>query len=229
MNLERSVVCRSWCAVILSLACLSLLSCLPKNTADLPQSMAIQPLEAGQYRIQTGDILTVKFPYTEVHNEEVTVMPDGKIALQVGGKLSAAGLTTEELTEQIRQSTSVRLKAPKVVVSVKQSSQKVYIGGDVGMPGPVPYREGLTALQAIFERQGFRDTGDSNNVVLVRQGKDGFTSTHMGIEQIASVSLLPNDVVYVPRTSIGYADLAVKQYLTDIIFIRANASVAPTY
>jgi protein involved in polysaccharide export with SLBB domain len=204
--------------VILTLLFMASCASLPKDYAALPESMPRQQATApSQYQIQVGDLLQVRYPYTESHNEELMVMPDGNIAAQVGGKVKAAGLTAEELAEEIRKASSVRLRDPKVIVSVKQSSLKVYVGGEVALAGPVPYREGLTALQAIFEKGGFKDTANWDDIVLVRLEAGKFKTSHLGIEGVASLSLQASDVIYVPKTGVAKANLAVKQFIRDML------------
>ena len=37
-------------------------------------------------------------------------------------------------------------------------------------PGPVQIQEGMTPMQAIFDRGGFKDTAQRDGVVLIRDG-----------------------------------------------------------
>jgi protein involved in polysaccharide export with SLBB domain len=230
MKVERkiSLVQGSFPVVLVMLALLFMASCasLPKDYAALPESIPRQQATApSQYQIQIGDLLQVRYPYTESHTEELMVMPDGNIAAQVAGKVKAVGLTAEDLAEEIRKASSVRLRDPKVIVSVKQSSLKVYVGGEVTQAGPVPYREGLTALQAIFEKGGFKDTANWDDIVLVRLETGKFKTSHMGIEEVASHSLQASDVIYVPKTGVAKVNLAVKQFIRDMLPIAASWQV----
>ena len=229
MSVKKKGLHTGFLLAILPLAAFCLLSCLPRDYAKLPETIQVPPQalsEPARYRIQTGDILSIKFPYTEAHNEEVVVMPDGSIAVQVAGKVAVTGLTTEEASQEIRKLASVRLRDPQVIVSVKQSSQRVYVGGEVGQAGPVPYREGLTALQAIIERQGFKDTANWDEIILIRLGKDGYKTFRMGIEEVASIRLETNDAVFVPKTGVAKVNLAVKQFIRDMVPIPVSYSGA---
>lgn len=58
------------------------------------------PVEVEPYRILKGDILTIAFPNNpELNLSQVPVRPDGKIALNLAGDVTAFGLTTRELQE----------------------------------------------------------------------------------------------------------------------------------
>ena len=98
-----------------------------------------------------------------------------------------------------------------------QSQLKIYVGGEVGTPGTVPYREGLTGLQAVMERGGFRDTAQWDLVALVRMEKDVVRMKELGIDEMASKPLIANDVIFVPKTGIAKVILAVRQYIRDML------------
>lgn len=60
-----------------------------------------------------------------------------------------------------------------MIIDLLRSGEKIiYVRGDVGRPGAVPYRDGLSALQAIRAAGGFLVTAWLDSVILVRaQGK----------------------------------------------------------
>jgi hypothetical protein len=79
-------------------------------------------------------------------------------------------------------------------------------------------------MQAIFERGGFTYTAQVDSVVLIRDGasdapKIGRLNLNDAMENgvAESVALLDNDVLYVPMSGIGRADLWVKQNIKDLI------------
>ena len=52
----------------------------------------------------------------------------------------------------------------------KFAETNVYIGGEVGKPGMVHYRQGLTPIQAVSAAGGFLESASTDNVVLTRTG-----------------------------------------------------------
>ena len=176
------------------------------------------------YRLAAGDIIDVKFPYHPEENERVPVRPDGMIDLQVVGDVDAAGLTVQELETEIVTRASRTLRDPVVSVVIAQLAEhKVYVGGDVLRPGFVNYREGLTPLQAVIERGGFTDTAKADHVLYITRIGEEIQAQRLDLESIIDgeaiegVIMAPDDVVYVPKTWIGKADVWVDQWIRGLL------------
>ncbi len=193
---------------------------LPRDFATVSRVMS-QAVQSPPYAIQKGDTIEIKFPYTENFNEDVVVRTDGHITTRVAGEFEAANLTPEQLGEVIRQKASNRLKDPLVVVNVKHSALRVYVGGEVTTPGFVAYRDGMTALQAVFERGGFRDTAQWDKLVVLRTEDKTTRLMEVDIDSVSSSPLVANDVVYVQKTGLAKAGLAVRQF-RDLLPIPAG-------
>jgi hypothetical protein len=66
----------------------------------------------------------------------VTVRPDGKITLALGGDVQASGLTPEQLSRKVTEALSNYINRPQVTVMVQAVfSKKYYISGEVNRPG----------------------------------------------------------------------------------------------
>jgi protein involved in polysaccharide export with SLBB domain len=137
-----------------------------------------------------------------------------------------AGLTKDQLGKRLAEETSGQLKDPEVVVSVIRFGEKrVYVAGEVARPGAIPYRRGLTPLQAITTSGGFRDTARYDSVILVRTGgsESKFIARKLNLLQSTNdgvrepVLLAPDDVVFVPRTEVADGNIWVRQHITDMI------------
>jgi protein involved in polysaccharide export with SLBB domain len=190
-----------------------------------PKQVVLNTGPPPPYRIQSRDVIKVEFPMTEKHTQEVMVRPDGSIIIDVAGEIKAAGLTPAELAESIKEKSARRLRNPEVGVTVVESSQKIYVGGEVGSPGVVPFHEGLTALQVIFERGGFRNTAESNSIFLIRTDKTQMTVKNLKLEEIASHFVSANDVLYVPMTGVSKANLAMRQFIREMVPFSAGYSL----
>jgi polysaccharide export outer membrane protein len=188
------------------------------------------------YRIEPGDTLQIRYTFHPEMNlgvrsdtdksGGVVVQPDGKIAVPLAGEISVAGMTTTELEKLLVERTSDRLRDPEVVVSIVSFAEKnVYVGGEVGKPGMIPYRKGLSPLQAIIAAGGFLNSGQKDSVLLVRTGgsANNFVSRKLDLAEVIRdgvkepIYLAPHDVVYVPKTAVAEADLWVQQNITEII------------
>lgn len=130
------------------------------------------------------------------------------------------------------------LRDPEVQVQVTRfAGLRVYVGGEVGKPGFVQLTTGMTALQAIVEAGGFRDTAKLDNVVLVRRtpGADSQRPQSMLIDleevverhnMAADPRLQPYDIVYVPKTAIAKMNDFVDKYIIRLIPIRPGLGFA---
>ena len=216
--------------VIFSLtACSSPVAHLPEfRKADVTISQSIPAIRGGAYyRIVPYDQISVRFPYHPEQDPKamVLVQPDGNVNLDAVGTIKAAGLTPDELGKLIVEKVANRLRDPQVAVTIVQyAPRKVFVGGEVNAPGPVLIQEGMTPMQAIFDRGGFKDTAQRDGVVLIRDGGsenpqigriDLFTSLENGTPEV--ITLLTNDVIYVPMTGIGRVNTWIRQHLREIL------------
>jgi polysaccharide biosynthesis/export protein PslD len=192
--------------------------------------------EPGEYRMQPGDLLRVKFLYHPELDIKVPIRPDGSITLQLAGDIRAAGLTTTELEKVIKDRTSDRLRDPEISVLVAQlGEQKVYVGGEVRIPGFVQFKAGLSPLQAIMDRGGFTDTARIDSVLRVSPSQNEYQGTRLDFTRPLSEGtpenalLLAGDVLFVPRTFIGDVNTFVKLYIRNILPLEPRIGAGTTF
>ncbi len=224
----RYLVSKIGACLVLSLC---VFACGPGTTRPVPLpplEAALEPGVAGEaaadYRLQPGDLLRVKFLYHPELDIKVPIRPDGGVTLQLAGEIHAAGLHTTELEQLIKEHTSDRLRDPEVSVIVAQlAQQKVYVGGEVRVPGFVLYQAGMSPLQAIMDRGGFTDTARLDSVLRLSSAENDYQGTRLDFTKPLSggaperVHLAAGDVLYVPRTFIGDVGSFVKLYIRDIL------------
>lgn len=192
------------------------------------------PTPQTDYRIRAGDTLNIKFYYHPAHDQEVVVRLDGKILFPLIGEVQAAGLSPARLGELIAQRYSSSLRNPEVSVSVKATSDnRVYIGGEVNRPGFVQYRQGLTAIQAVLEAGGPKDTAKVEDVVLLQKvGEAQYRASKINLAKVieegdtkSDLALGPSDVLFVPKTAIAKLNQFVEQYIIGVLPLRSGASL----
>jgi protein involved in polysaccharide export with SLBB domain len=184
-------------------------------------------LPSGSYKLIPYDQISIRFPYHPEQDPKsvIPVQPDGNIVLDGMGAIRAAGLTPGELGKLIADKTAGRLRDPQVVVTVTEyAPRRVFVGGEVRQPGPVAIHDGMTPLQAIFDRGGFTTAAQMDSVILIRDaGSENPQVGRIDLSQVMDnaaaerVTLLTNDVIYVPMSGVGRADLWVKQHIKDLI------------
>lgn len=190
----------------------------------MPSGDSDKLIDEYSYRLAPGDLIDVKFPYHPEENERVPVRPDGRIGLQVIGDVMAAGLTVKELEQVVVDKSSKTLRDPVVSIVIAQLAEhKVYVGGQVAKPGFVPYREGMTPLQAIVERGGFVDDANTDEILYISRVGNAVQSQRLDLEAVMDgesseqIVMSPDDIIIVPRTFIGEADVWVDQWIRGLL------------
>ena len=230
-------VSKEYLISVLSLAIfLSMGGCMGMNSAS---SSDANGFEAGtgsmresrkRYILQAGDVIDIKFFYNPDLNEKVTIRPDGRISLQLIDEIEAAGLTPVQLDELLSERYSNILRQSEIAVIVKEFvGQKVYVGGEINKPGLIPIKGKLSALQAIFQTGGFKDTAELKNVVVLR-GRHSDAPLfltlnlrdHLSDREVNDIFLKPYDIVFVPKSGIAKLDQFVDQYIDKLIPISMN-------
>jgi protein involved in polysaccharide export with SLBB domain len=215
-------------AFLVFVACSNKVAHIPEiNPEQLRTKAVSQPATELTYKMVPYDLITIRFTYHPEQDPKtpVAVRPDGHITLDGIGAVRAAGLTPEELGKEIAAKSSKRLKNPEIIVTITQFAQRrVYVGGQVRAPGIVQFQGEITPIQAIFERGGFTTEAQIDSVILIRDAGAaepiiGRINVNQSLEGglPEKVTLLTNDVIYVPMTGIGEAGVWVKQHLNDII------------
>jgi polysaccharide biosynthesis/export protein PslD len=222
---SRSVL---FVTLLIAVGCSNPVAHIPQINAEQLNAKPITQVPYEQtYRMVPYDLIAVRFTYHPEQDPKapVAVRPDGQISLDGVGTLQAAGRTPEDLAKDIAAKSSKRLRDPDVVVTVTQyAPRKIYVGGQVKTPGIVQFQGEITPVQAIFERGGFTSEAQVDSVILIRNagGPDpviGRLNVDQSLENGTpeKITLLTNDVLYVPLSGIGRADLWVKQHLNDIM------------
>ena len=193
----------------------------------IPDGSLERPSQA--YRMQPNDLIRVKFLYHPELDMKLPIRPDGVITLQITGDIQAAGLTTGELEEVIKQRSKEYLRDPEVSVILSQMGPRsVYVGGEVRVPGFVAFRDGMTPLQAVMDRGGFTDVARKDSVVRVSPIHSEYSGTRIDFTKTlaggaaAEDHLAAGDVLYVPRTFIGDVNVFVKTYIYNVLPLHPN-------
>lgn len=207
---------------------------LPAGTTLAAGGTGLPPVET-RYVIGPGDVLAVKFYYhPEADVPEATVRTDGKLTLPMIGTVHAAGLTPTELAKAITPLYAKNLRDPKIDVSLKTlSDSRVYVGGEVHRPGFVQYRPGMTALEAVVDAGGFKDTARPEETVLVQaQADQKYRTAKLNLGQALeagntseNLPVGPSDVIFVPMSAIAIADQWVDQYIVKMLPVRLGIGV----
>lgn len=218
--------------ILLFLLAPMILSCTSVNSSPPSNVLSLQSEESSlnridqEYILQAGDVLDIKFFYNSELNELLPIRPDGRISLQLIDEVKAAGITPSELDRVLTEKYSVILENPEIAVIVKEfGGHKAYIGGEVNNPSVISLVGNITALQAILNAGGFRETAQPSNIIIISKGPDNSATVRtVDLEKVISgdaegtdLLLKPYDIVYVPKSQIANANKFVDQYINNIV------------
>jgi polysaccharide biosynthesis/export protein len=168
-----------------------------------PGRVAAAALPA-DYRLAIGDKLRVEVYKDAQLSQSLQVRPDGKITLPLIGDLTASGLTSLELRDQIANSLKEYVTNPVVTVIVVETVPPVvYVMGEVTNPGAVPLNGPMSVLQALAMAGGFRDFANTKSISVLRRSARGVQTISFNYKAAVKgegnpVMLQPGDTVVVP-------------------------------
>jgi len=177
-------------------------------------------------RLAPGDVIDIKFFTAPELNESQTIRPDGRIALQLVGEVDVEGRSPQELSDELSRLFAPHLKKPDVTVIVRAfEGRRVFVGGEVKLPGMIPMPGPMTALEAIMYAGGFDPlTASLKNVVVIRYIANqrygaslDMEAAIKGPENTEVFYLEPRDIIYVPRTTIVKVAQWIDQHINQII------------
>lgn len=190
----------------------------------MPPAEQIRP-EVDVYRILVYDELTL----TVLGHPELTgplrVLPDGTVTVPGVGSLYVLGSTVEEVTQKMREALASIVRFAQISVAVSNfGDRRVFVMGEVVIPGDHEYHNGMSLLGAIAEAGGFNNSAKRSSVVVLRRtGPDEATAMRVdlrdplkGLNLDRDMSLRPFDIVYVPKTFIASVNVLMDQYFRQM-------------
>ena len=185
------------------------------SSAAPPSDSALVPTGAAapEYVIGPGDGLDV-FVYLapELSTTGLPVRPDGRISLPLVPDIVAAGRSPTQLAEEITARLMPYVIEPTVTVMVRSfvgsPAQQVRIIGEASQPRTLPYREGMTVVDAIIEARGLTRYAAGNRAEIIRRGAPGSAPHSLrvrlddlmrGGDMSQDVPLRPGDTIVIPQ------------------------------
>jgi polysaccharide export outer membrane protein len=141
------------------------------------------PSEPGPYRVGPGDILLIRdLDHPDLFTGErraetlgihlFEIQDDGLLPLPLVGLIQASGKTLPELLSVLKNAYEQFVRAPNISITVsKYRSQKVYVLGQVNIPGAYPFDGKISVLDAIGMAQGLSERADLLGSYVIR-GKE---------------------------------------------------------
>jgi polysaccharide export outer membrane protein len=164
----------------------------------------------GDYLIGPGDTLQIFVWRNPDLSVTVPVRPDGKISTPLVEDMVAVRKTPSGLARDIEKALAVYVKAPQVNVIVTTPVSvfsDVKVIGQVLHPQALPYREGMSVLDAVLAVGGMSQFAAGNRARLIRNVNGKSSELKVRLDKLVNdgdmkqnLGLLPGDVLVVPET-----------------------------
>lgn len=209
------------------------------SAAAVPAGALARPLtgttsEQKAYVLGIGDTLSIDIAdMPEVSTKAVKIAADGSIDLPLVGSVQAAGLNARQFRSVMEQKASKYVTNPQVTINVVTNlSRFVSVIGEVNTPGLRPLDGPRSLIEVISEAGGVKSdagprviiTRPATNGVLPSVGTVQSTTTGNSTRLVVSlnelmsssspasnITLLPGDVVSVPKEQLVYVVGDVKR------------------
>lgn len=141
----------------------------------------------------------------------VPVRPDGMISVPLVGDVMAGGKAPMDVAASISAKLANFVRDPNVTVIVTDLRSHEYLSrvrvtGAVGTPRSLPYRPGMTVLDAVLEAGGPSQFASAERSRLYRQQNDESTVMKVELDAIlkkgnleTNYTLQPGDIITVPE------------------------------
>lgn len=176
---------------------------------QLPQEPGL--LEAPEYRLGEGDIISVNVWKNPDLSVEVPVRPDGFISVPLVGDVLAGGRTPAEIAADTETRLAQFVRTPKVSIIVtnlvsSEFQNRVRVVGAVAEPSSVSHRKGMTVIDLVLEAGGTTDFAAPQGSKLYRKEAEGTRIYPIYLRSIlrdgvldTNYALIPGDVVSIPE------------------------------
>jgi len=172
---------------------------------------AVQTDTPSEYRIGVDDVMRINVWGNNELSVEVPVRPDGKISMPLIGDIQAGGRTPTEVAVDIKSKLSAYIRNPNVTVMLTELHSHEYLSrirvtGAVENQLSIPYRQGMTVLDAVLEAGGVNEFASENSTKLYRKQNGNTVVYDIKLGNIlnkgelsTNLYLKPGDVITVPE------------------------------
>ncbi len=163
------------------------------------------------YRIGVDDIVQVSVWRNPELGITVPVRPDGMISVPLVGDVAAGGRTPSEVSEDIQEKLSTYVRDPQVAVILTDLRSHEYLSrvrvtGAVRQPISIPFRPGMTVLDAVLAAGGVTEFAAPDRSDLYRKNADETHTYPVRLDRIlnrgdlsTNYPVSPGDVITVPE------------------------------
>lgn len=192
-------------------AVLLLAACATTSGSDKAPPYNPDAQAVKNYLIGVDDQLQVTVWQNPDLSVSVPVRPDGKITVPLIGDVQAGGKTPEQVATEIQGALGKYVRDPQVAVILTQLRSHEYLSrvrvtGAVHQPVSIPYRQGMTVLDAVLAAGGTNEFAAADDTELYRKVSSGGTKAYnVQLDKVldrgdlsTNYPVQPGDVITVP-------------------------------
>ena len=181
----------------------------PGSSGAAPPSTATAAVDA--YMIGVDDIVQVSVWRNPELGITVPVRPDGMISVPLVGDVAAGGRTPGEVAKDIQERLATYVRDPQVAVILTDLRSHEYLSrvrvtGAVRQPVSLPYRPGMTVLDAVLAAGGITEFAAADRSDLHRKSAEQTQTYAVRLDRIlnrgdlsTNYTVSPGDVITVPE------------------------------
>ena len=196
--------------------CVSLLlaACASSSGALSTAPPANVPTTASAYRIGVDDVVQVSVWRSPELSITAPVRPDGNITVPLVGDVTAAGRMPDEVAKEVQSKLATYVREPQVTVILTELRSHEYLSrvrvtGAVRTPVSIPYRQGMTVLDAVLAAGGVTEFAAPDRSGLYRRNGQETQSYAVKLDRIlnsgdlaTNYPVAPGDVITVPERAL---------------------------
>lgn len=202
---------KSLCQLLMLGLLLVLAGCATGPGSTQAPSVNPEAQAVAVYHIGVDDQLQVSVWHNPDLSVSVPVRPDGMITVPLIGDVQAGGQTPEDVAAVIRDKLKAYVRDPQVAVILTSLRSHEYLSrvrvtGAVRTPVSIPYRQGMTVLDAVLAAGGTTEFAAPDRTELYRKSGDATQSYAIRLDSILQKGNLttnypvqPGDVITVPQ------------------------------
>lgn len=198
-------------ASVLRALCLPLLLAGCASSGIVASGAPPAPAAADDYLIGVDDVVQVSVWRNPELGITAPVRPDGKISVPLVGDVVAGGRTPDAVAKDLQEKLAAYVREPQVTVILTELRSHEYLSrvrvtGAVRQPVSIPYRQGMTVLDAVLAAGGVTEFAAPNRASLHRKTGDGSQAYGVLLNDIiengnlsTNYKVAPGDVITVPE------------------------------
>jgi polysaccharide export outer membrane protein len=170
--------------------------------------------------------ITTAFPFVKIDDlsMSIAIPPGGKVDFPLIGEVQTAGLTLEQLRQELTQRFSSYIPNPEVNILISSfGGKKIIILGEVVDPGVYTSVGKVSVLEAISLAGGYTRDAVLKNVLVIRGDLSNPEVFVLNLHKVLknkdmsqNIEIQPRDIIYVPRTVIAEVNYYLKKLLEPL-------------